>query len=461
MHSPRFSIVIPTRNRLETLRHALQTCLDQDFDDFEVVVMDNGSDPPAEPVARATGSGRIRVERSDVPLAMSDNWDRGVAAAQGEWVCVLGDDDGLMPYALRELDRLARTVPLRAIRWTAAYYTWPNFSYPEQANYLRLPLGREAQVADYADIVPEVAAFRACYSRLPMLYNAAIHRDLIEELRRRTGRIFACPIPDVYSGFALGYLAGQYLSCELPLSVAGSSGQSSGMANLFFRGKSPLDLEFRALNSQAGFAPDPRIPDLPVFPFVPVAQSFLDAARQLFPHQTCWQLDRRAFLGGCVGSLRCDDATQWQQALAELRASTADDPQLQAWFDQTLAHEPWTPRPAPQLASAERGVRDGFLHLDTSAWGLHNVADVTRFCGRLLSPSASTIQLKAARPQSLERLLLEKERVIQEQARALNELQAQLAAHATSGRKPLLRRIARRLRDLTFGTASRLPQQGA
>ena len=33
---PRFSVVIPTRDRAETLRVTLATCLDQDFDDYEI-----------------------------------------------------------------------------------------------------------------------------------------------------------------------------------------------------------------------------------------------------------------------------------------------------------------------------------------------------------------------------------------------------------------------------------------
>ena len=39
----RFSVVIPTRERAHTLRSTLQTCLDQEFQDYEIVVCDNHS----------------------------------------------------------------------------------------------------------------------------------------------------------------------------------------------------------------------------------------------------------------------------------------------------------------------------------------------------------------------------------------------------------------------------------
>lgn len=100
--TPRFSIVVPTRNRPETLRHSLATCLDQDFDDYEILVSDNSDPAAAAQVAEivaVAASSRIRYLPPERPLAMSANWERGLSQVRGEYVTVLGDDDGLMPYA--------------------------------------------------------------------------------------------------------------------------------------------------------------------------------------------------------------------------------------------------------------------------------------------------------------------------------------------------------------------------
>src|SRR5204863_7515060 len=100
--------VIPTRERAETLQYSLRTCVEQGFDDYEIVVCDNCSSPATREVVEACTSPRVRYVRADRPLAMSANWELAVSHARGEYVTVLGDDDGLMPYALRELDALAR-----------------------------------------------------------------------------------------------------------------------------------------------------------------------------------------------------------------------------------------------------------------------------------------------------------------------------------------------------------------
>jgi glycosyltransferase involved in cell wall biosynthesis len=52
---PRFSIVIPTLRRADTLRHSLATVVAQTYEDFEVIVQNNGEDP--ESTWSATRSG--------------------------------------------------------------------------------------------------------------------------------------------------------------------------------------------------------------------------------------------------------------------------------------------------------------------------------------------------------------------------------------------------------------------
>ena len=65
---------------------------------------------------------------------------------------------------------------------------------------------------DGAAVIRAVAEFREFYEELPMVYNAAVHRDVLADLRRRAGGVFPHPMPDVYSGFAVAHAAGRFLS---------------------------------------------------------------------------------------------------------------------------------------------------------------------------------------------------------------------------------------------------------
>jgi hypothetical protein len=451
MSAVKFSVVIPTRERAGTLRHALHTCLDQNFDDYEVIVSDNDSSPPTRAVVDEVTSPRVRYVRTPGPLAMSSNWDFAVSHARGEYVLLIGDDDGLLPHALRELDVLTRDARPKALRWEPAYYTWPSFALAGQENYLRLPLGRGVREVDAADVMRRVIQFRELYTSLPMLYNAAVHRTVLAALRKKTGRVFPHPVPDVYSGFAVAAVAGRFVSTEVPMSVAGQSGASNGVAGLFRRGRSAIDQEFRDLNAKEGLVSDPRVPDLPSFPHVSVADSFLYAKAKLFPESDL-NLDRQQFVSGCVANLRVATEAEWHAALAQLRESLADDPRTLAWFDEEVANTSFRAVPPPVLRPERLGFDGESLHLDTAAFGVADVTAVAALCERLLNfrrdgvrylmGNTGPVAVLAAKVQELRHQCAERQRVIDELSRAAAERLAiirRLDARLLQSGGPLLR----------------------
>ena len=231
MANPLFSIVIPTRNRPRTLKFAIETCLAQDFDDFEIVVCNNSDGPETAELLKTISSPKLRVIVPPKTLSMPDNWELAVSEAKGDYIHVLGDDDGLMPFtAIRELHRLFEETNESAIKWSSAFYAWPDVAITADAYYLRLPLTATRERISFNEIASKVIGFTACYTTLPSIYTSMVHRNVLEELRKRTGRVFRTPDPDVYTGFAIGAVTGNYLSIGIPMSVAGVSGEGNGIA---------------------------------------------------------------------------------------------------------------------------------------------------------------------------------------------------------------------------------------
>jgi hypothetical protein len=186
----------------------------------------------------------------------------------------------------------------------------------------------------------------------------------------------------VYSGFAIAHAAGQFLSTSAPMSVSGQSRASNGIATLFNRGRSAVSDEFFALNAKDGLHSEPTVPDLAVFPHVPVADSFAFAKRALFPELPV-EMDRKALAAACVAGARVTEA-DWPAALAAIRASLADTPDLQTWFDAELARAPYS-SPVPVRLRPERlGIDRTALHLDAAAFGVSDVAGAAALCERLL-----------------------------------------------------------------------------
>lgn len=98
---PRISVIIPTHNRPGLLREAVASIRNQTFPDWEIVIVDDGSQPPvdAESLRKDLGP-QIQVVRNEQPLKQPFARDQGVQAASGDVVVHLDDDDLLAPKAL-------------------------------------------------------------------------------------------------------------------------------------------------------------------------------------------------------------------------------------------------------------------------------------------------------------------------------------------------------------------------
>src|SRR5262245_23599195 len=105
MTRPRFSIVIPTRNRAHLVPCAIRSALAQTFDDFELVVVDNASTDGTDQAIRAFKDPRIRAIHSNQARLMHDNWTFALSLARGEYVLFLCDDDAWHPRLLDIVDR--------------------------------------------------------------------------------------------------------------------------------------------------------------------------------------------------------------------------------------------------------------------------------------------------------------------------------------------------------------------
>jgi glycosyltransferase involved in cell wall biosynthesis len=104
---PKVSVCIPAYNAAAFLPAAIESVLDQSFQDFEIIVSDDASGDDTMGVCARYHDPRLRAVRSNVRLGQSGNWNRCVELAQGEYVILLHADDELLPnYLQRGVDVL-------------------------------------------------------------------------------------------------------------------------------------------------------------------------------------------------------------------------------------------------------------------------------------------------------------------------------------------------------------------
>ena len=115
----RFSVIIPLYNKAPYVAKAIESVLAQTFNDFELVIVDDGSKDNSAEIAAQAIEGHdhcrlIRQENAGVSMARNN----GVALSQGEYLCFLDADDWWEPAFLEETAKLIAEFPEAGIYGT-------------------------------------------------------------------------------------------------------------------------------------------------------------------------------------------------------------------------------------------------------------------------------------------------------------------------------------------------------
>lgn len=233
---PRISVLIPTRDRLEYLRYAVETVTRQDYDEWQLVIADNSSQEDIAGYAASLADARIRYIRSADPVPVTENWNRALSQASGEYVIMLGDDDCLMPGYFAAIEELIETFSEPdAIYSGAKLFAYPGV-FPDSPEAFVQPYGYADFLAgasqpfllqpEYAkDVVRAAAGFRVRYGF--NMQFLTVRRAFVASLSAQ-GDFFQSPFPDYYAMNATFLKASRIVADPRPLVVIGVTPMSYG-----------------------------------------------------------------------------------------------------------------------------------------------------------------------------------------------------------------------------------------
>jgi glycosyltransferase involved in cell wall biosynthesis len=167
---PRFSIVVPAYQAEATLAETLDAVNAQTLDDWECIVVDDGSTDSTKEIASqyAARDPRIRV-LSQPNQGTAGAYNTGVRAARGEYIVICSADDILVSEHLRRMSAFVQREPSFDIYSTNGYFWWPGES--EELVYRDLEGGK-----DRSDSLADVIS-RCFYS-----VGATYRRSLFSEV---------------------------------------------------------------------------------------------------------------------------------------------------------------------------------------------------------------------------------------------------------------------------------------
>lgn len=176
---PVFSLILPTHNRPELLREAINSVVEQTFADWELIVVDNASEQPADAnLIRHATESRGRVIRQAQNEGGAAAKKTGARAAKGLYLAFLDDDDLLDSRYLEQAHRALQNQPgisalFMGVRW---FGEKGDDGQRAQDENMRLILSAAMPECDSDGVClfDRLALFTALMERIPMPFQRPV-----------------------------------------------------------------------------------------------------------------------------------------------------------------------------------------------------------------------------------------------------------------------------------------------
>lgn len=237
---PLLSIVIATKNRQKYAVHAVESILSLNDDRIEVVVQDNSdvSDLSSR-LAKFESDSRLKYRYTPPPFSSIDNFNAAVELSTGEYLCLIGDDDGINPEIIdstlwaknNDVDALVGSL--------SANYRWESTGAPD--TLFTKMTGGTLTITHFDGKVTqpnlELSLLNlmenGCTNYLefsfPKLYHGIVRRKCLEDIKSKTGAYLKGLSPDIYSAITLACTVNQLVTLDYPLTIPGVCAESTSI----------------------------------------------------------------------------------------------------------------------------------------------------------------------------------------------------------------------------------------
>ncbi len=235
--NPLTSLVVPTRNRHTYLVLLARALLASVSRDFELLIYDNSDNPGGfEAAGGVLGDSRLRYFYDPTPMSITQNFEKALSQAQGDYVCMIGDDDGVTE-GLFVLVRWLKQHNIDAATTIVATYLWPgvesSLDGKQTTGVLRIP--RYSSCVEFVDSSSALEAVLASggtsIGNLPSVYQGIVSRRALDRLIKLTGTRFPGPSPDMANAIGLSAVIDRFAFVSFPVVISGScnvSGAAEG-----------------------------------------------------------------------------------------------------------------------------------------------------------------------------------------------------------------------------------------
>lgn len=222
------SVVVPTKDRYKYLKYLIELIASFGSDDIEMVIQDN-SDNNTEFLAYLDKLDYDFIRYSHIygQIPMAINSDKAILNSTGEYVCFLGDDDGLTKYTL-ECVKWMKREGIEAVKSAEVRYYWPDVSDGTEeapaATIRYYPFdGKVIYPNAYELLLKVLRAGIPDRGDMPLVYHSIVKREALDRVYKRVGTFFPGNSPDISNAVALSLTINKFAIVNLPLAFSGCS----------------------------------------------------------------------------------------------------------------------------------------------------------------------------------------------------------------------------------------------
>ena len=196
MLAPTVSVVIPLFNKEGSVEQCINSVLNQSFQDFEIIVINDGSTDNSLEIVKSIIDSRINIfSQPNAGVSAARNY--GIEKSSCDLIAFLDADDIWMPFFLDTVLSLFRDFP--DAKWAATGYQLQQAGKGQHKNIINgLPISFSRGLIDHY--------FRICANSDPLVHSSSvcIHRKAIEKI----------------TGFPIGIYSGEDLLTWAKLAIS-------------------------------------------------------------------------------------------------------------------------------------------------------------------------------------------------------------------------------------------------
>jgi Glycosyltransferases involved in cell wall biogenesis len=232
------SILIPTKNRKKYLLKCIEEVLSSCSEKVQIVVQDNSDERLSLNDLERFSDQNFNYYYEAGDISFVDNFSRALEKASGEYICFIGDDDGILPeienvaiwMQKNNIDALSQNI--------SATYFWPNNQHVvknSETGLLKIFYANNNVYVKFTkdELKKLFKAGGQGYMEFGLArpYHGVVRKKIFDNIKADTGSYINGLSPDIYASVAISSRIDKVYVINFPITISGISPKSGGAAS--------------------------------------------------------------------------------------------------------------------------------------------------------------------------------------------------------------------------------------